>query len=231
LLPQATNRWSTVAAVEERRGHLDACRVLQELVGQLLDFRRHGGREEQRLPGERDELDDPLDVGNEAHVEHPVGFVDDQKFDAGHQQLAAFRVVEQAAGRGDQHVGAALKLAILFVKGNAADQQNDVETVVLAVFLEILVHLGRQFAGRLEDQRARHARPGAASFEHCQHRQDEGCGLSGSGLGDAQYVLAFQRGRDGLGLDHCCPTTKQTRCAVRPDSSGGRCRVARGKRS
>jgi hypothetical protein len=34
--------------------------------------------------------------------------------------------------------------------------------VVLAVFLEILVHLGGQFAGRLENERARHARPRAA---------------------------------------------------------------------
>jgi hypothetical protein len=111
LPPQATSRWVHGRRGGGRRSDLDACRVLQELVGQLLDFGRHGGREEQRLTGERDEFDDALDVGNEAHVEHPVGFIDDQQFDAGHQQLAAFGVIEQAAGRGDQHIGAALKLA------------------------------------------------------------------------------------------------------------------------
>jgi hypothetical protein len=43
-------------------------------------------------------------------------------------------MVEQAAGRGDQHIDAALKLAILFVKGNAADQQNDVQRWFLPYF-------------------------------------------------------------------------------------------------
>ena len=53
------------------------------------------------------ELEDALDVRNEAHVEHAVGFVDDHHLDAGEQQLAALEVIEQAAGRGDQHVDAA----------------------------------------------------------------------------------------------------------------------------
>ena len=53
------------------------------------------------------QLADALDVGDEAHVEHAVGLVDDQDLDAGQQQLAALEMVEQAAGRGDQHVDAA----------------------------------------------------------------------------------------------------------------------------
>ena len=32
-------------------------------------------------------LHDALDIGDEAHVEHAVGFVDDQELDAGQQQL------------------------------------------------------------------------------------------------------------------------------------------------
>ncbi len=48
--------------------------------------------------------------GNEAHVEHAVGFVDDEDFDAGEQQLAALEMVEQPAGRCDQNVDAALQL-------------------------------------------------------------------------------------------------------------------------
>jgi hypothetical protein len=86
-----------------------------------------------------------------------------------------------------------VKLAILVAEGNAADQQRDVELVVLAVLFEILLDLGREFAGRLEDQRARHARPGAALFEKRQHRQHEGCGLARAGLGNAQNIAALQR--------------------------------------
>ena len=40
--------------------------------------------------------------GNEAHVEHAVGFVDDENFNAGEQQLAAFGEIEQPARRRDQ---------------------------------------------------------------------------------------------------------------------------------
>ncbi|MGY3410177.1 hypothetical protein ACVWZV_006290 [Bradyrhizobium sp. GM5.1] len=87
--------------------YLDLLRIVQEGFGDAPDLRRHGRGEEQGLPRERDELADALDVGNEAHVQHAVGFVDDEQLDAGEQQAAALRVVEQAAGSGDQHVDAA----------------------------------------------------------------------------------------------------------------------------
>ncbi len=103
---------------------LDAHRVLEEGVDQARDLRRHGGREEQRLPARRQQLADALDVGDEAHVEHAVGFVDDQDLDAGQQDLAAPEVVEQAARRGDQHVDAAVELLELVVERDAADQQR-----------------------------------------------------------------------------------------------------------
>ena len=126
------------------------------------DFRRHGRREEQRLPGEGHELADALDVGDEAHVEHTVGLVDDEDLDAGEQQLAALEEVEQAARRRDQHVGAAHDLGFLVAEGDAADQQRDIELVVDAIFGEALLDLGREFAGGFENERARHAGPGAA---------------------------------------------------------------------
>ena len=85
-------------------------RIVQELLGDAPDLRRHGGGEEQRLAGERHELADALDVGNEAHVEHAVGFVDHQQLDAGEQEPSALEMVEQAAGRRDQHVDAAREL-------------------------------------------------------------------------------------------------------------------------
>ena len=141
---------------------LDLHRIVQELLGDALDFRRHGGGEEQRLAGERHQLADALDVRDEAHVEHAVGFVDDEQLDAGHQQPAALEMVEQAARRRDQHVDAAHQLGVLVVERNAADDEGDVELVVLAVLVEAFLDLRGELAGRLEDQRARHARPGAA---------------------------------------------------------------------
>ncbi len=67
-------------------GNFDLLGIVQEGFGDPSDFGRHGRGEEQRLPGERDQLADAFDVRDEAHVEHAVGFVDHQHFDAGEQQ-------------------------------------------------------------------------------------------------------------------------------------------------
>ncbi len=57
-------------------------RIVQESLGDAADFRRHRRGEEQGLAGEGDELADALDVGNEPHVQHAVGFVDHEQLDA-----------------------------------------------------------------------------------------------------------------------------------------------------
>ena len=54
-----------------------------------LDFRRYRRGEEQRLAVSQQLRQMRLDVGDEAHVEHAVGFVDHQKIEAGEQDLAA----------------------------------------------------------------------------------------------------------------------------------------------
>jgi hypothetical protein len=84
---------------------------------------------------------------------------------------------------------------------SSADQQRNVELVVLAVLLEILVHLRRELARRFEDQRARHAGAGAATFEQREHGQHERRGLAGAGLCDADNVPLLQDMRDSLRLD------------------------------
>src|SRR3546814_12309831 len=83
---------------------------LQELIGQAADLRRHGGREEQRLADLRQQADNALDVGHEAHVEHAVGLVDHQDLHVGEQDLAALEEVDESTRRGDQHVDAALQI-------------------------------------------------------------------------------------------------------------------------
>ena len=174
---------------------------MQELLGDAPDLRRHGGGEEQRLAGEGNELADALDVGNEAHVEHAVGLVDDEEFDASEQQPSALEMVEQAARRRDQHVDAARELDVLVVERDAADQERDVELVVDAVFGEALLDLRGEFARRLDDQRARHAGAGAALLQERQHGQRESRCLAGAGLGDAEHVAPGEHVRNSLVLD------------------------------
>ena len=108
------------------------------------------------------------------------------------KQPAALGVVEQPAGSCDQHVDAARQLGVLVAERDAADQERDVEFLAGAVFVELFLDLGGEFAGRLQDQGAGHSGPGAALFQHGEHRKDEGSGLAGAGLGDAENVSAGQ---------------------------------------
>ena len=115
--------------------------------------------------------------------------------------LAAPEQVHQPARRRDQDVDALFQRLDLIAHLHAADQECHAELVILAVFLEILGDLRREFAGRLEDQAARHARAAAALGQDVDHRQHEAGGLAGAGLGDADQVAHHQYGRDRRGLD------------------------------
>ncbi len=81
------------------RRHRDAGRIGQHRIGKPGDFLRHGGGKEQRLPFFAQHRNDALDVVNEAHVEHAVGFVENQDFDLVERHGALIDEVEQAAGR------------------------------------------------------------------------------------------------------------------------------------
>jgi hypothetical protein len=110
-------------------------------------------------------------------------------------------MVQQTAGRGDQHIGAAVQLLELFGERHAADQQRRGQLRILAVNLERIGDLRRQLARRLEDQRPRHARLGTTLAEDIDHRQGETGGLAGAGLRAAQHVAAHEDLRNRLFLD------------------------------
>jgi len=62
-------------------GDLDQRRRIQQVVGELLDFVGERRGEQQVLPLPRQQREDPLDVADEPHVEHPVGLVEDEDLD------------------------------------------------------------------------------------------------------------------------------------------------------
>ena len=61
--------------------HLDQRRRVQQAVGERLDLVGEGRREQQVLPLLRQQREHPLDVVDEAHVEHAVGLVEDEDLD------------------------------------------------------------------------------------------------------------------------------------------------------
>ena len=107
------------------RRHGDALRVCQHRVGQLGDLARHCGREEQGLPLLAQHRDNLPDVVDEAHVEHAVGFVEDEDFDLVERDRALVHEIEQTARRGDENFDAMREAADLPVDRHAADSQFD----------------------------------------------------------------------------------------------------------
>ena len=89
----------------------DKCPDLDRVVGigprKIGDRPVEGRREEHRLPHFGDAGDDPINLGPEAHVEHPVGLVEDQHTNVAERHGAAIDQVDQAARRGYQDLGAA----------------------------------------------------------------------------------------------------------------------------
>ena len=63
----------------------NANRIVQKGFGQTLDLRRHGRREKQGLPRERDQFTNPLNIGNEPHIKHTISLVDHENFNASQQ--------------------------------------------------------------------------------------------------------------------------------------------------
>jgi hypothetical protein len=80
------------------------------VVGEILDLVGERRREQQVLPFAGQQCEDPLDVADEAHVEHPVGLVQHQDLDPRKIEVALALMVEQAAWSRDQDVDAALQL-------------------------------------------------------------------------------------------------------------------------
>ncbi len=179
----------------------DLFRGHHEAVDQTTDFRRQSSREHEGLAALGQQADDFLNVRDEAHIHHPVTFVDDQQFDIGKQDTAPIKQVEQAARCCDQYVNAAIELLDLLVHGDTTDQQGLGQGQVFAIFVEVLGHLCRQFTGRGENERTWHPCPGTSGRQDFDHRQGERSGLAGTGLGTADDILSHQDRRDRFGLN------------------------------
>ncbi len=139
-----------------------------------------------------DQGGDPLDVGDEAHVEHAVSLVDDEDARVVEQKAAALEQVEQSARRGDEHIDAAGERFLLVGHALAADQKRVVQLQVAPVIHEVLGDLKCQFARGFQDQAARHAGAGAGSRQNVKQRERETCRFAGAGLGDPEHISAHQ---------------------------------------
>ena len=199
------------------RRHRDLRGVVHELVGELEDAEGQGGREQEGLPrlGRRQPAEDPPDVGDEPHVEHPVRLVENEHLDPGRRPRALLQVVDQPPGRPDQEVERALERLPLLDVVHAAEDERRAETREAAELPRVRIDLDDELPRGRDDQGARRRLAGSGrrvTEEPGEGRDQERRRLAGAGLGLAGHVLAAEgdgqrrfldgrRGREPGGLD------------------------------
>ena len=164
-----------------------------ELAGRALQR----GREEQGLAVGRGLGDDPADRRLEAHVEHPVGLVEDEDADAVERDDAAGEQVLEPAGGGDDDVGAA----------GGGDLRAEADAAVDGGDAQLPGAGDRARARRRSGWPARGSAPGpgrrapVAGLDQVDHRDAEGERLAGAGRRLDQQVVAGERVADDHLLD------------------------------
>ena len=121
---------------------------------------------------------------------------------------AALDVVDQPAGCRDEHVDAALELAILRRIRRAAEHADRAQPQVLSIARRLRRHLLRELARRRQHQHAGDAdtaplgrRPRALRGKPLQRGQDECRRLAGAGLRGRDDVASGEQHRNRLRLD------------------------------
>jgi hypothetical protein len=193
-------------ARHRRHLHLDG--VAQQRLGQVADFLGHRRREEHRLPPRRHHAGDRPDGLDEAHVEHPVGLVQDQHVHLGEAAVPLLDEVEEPPGRRHHHVDAVAQRLDLRVLPHASEDHRHAHLGVAAVGRQALADLHGELARGREDQRVRPAGRAARRSadlvrgdQPLDQGQRERRGLAGAGLGAAEHVATLERGRDRALLD------------------------------
>ena len=177
--------------------------IAQEFLRQFRNLLRHGGREENGLTLHRHHRHEFADRVNEAHVEHLIGFVEDEDFDAIDAKRFLPDEIEQTPRRGDKNVDAIGKRAHLVVDRDTAVNDGARQFHVAAIDADVLRNLACEFTRGAQDERTAGTARGFAAIliEALQDRQRERCRFAGSRLGDANQIMAFKQGRDRLLLD------------------------------
>jgi hypothetical protein len=175
---------------------------VEEAVGEAADVVRVGGREQEVLAARREQREDLADVADEAHVEHPVRLVEDEDLDRGQVDRPLADVVEQAARRRDDDLGAGPELRDLGADADAAVDRRRADRPVAAVGADALLDLDRELARRHDDEDAHPVAALAAvatgRVEGLDDRQDERGRLAGAGLRACEHVAAVEdRGNRG----------------------------------
>ena len=142
---------------------------------------------------------DTADVGQEAHVEHAIRFVEHQILKAAEPRVRRTEMVEQTAGRPDDDVDAAAKRVLLRPHADAAEYSGSSDGRVHREIVEVAEDLGRELAGRRQNERPRDA--AALVDQALEDGQQERGRLAASSHCRREKVASVERGRNRIGLN------------------------------
>ena len=184
------------------RIHLNPYRPNQDTSAQVLNRLGHGGRKKQGLALLWQGADDPLDIVDKAHIQHAVGFIEDEDFDTVQADNFLVHQIKQAPGCRHQNIDAAPNGIHLWLLTNTAKDHCMFEPAELAEFTEFFINLRRQFAGRRQHEYAYESLDGIGA-QRLNNGYDKGSGFAGAGLGATHDIPPIQDLRNGLGLYRC----------------------------
>ena len=143
-----------------------------------------------------------MDVPDKAHIEHPVGLVEDEDFDVPQVDGPAVHMVEESSWCGNNDVNASMKSSKLPIDVYTAvnGECSDMEETAITSYR--LFNLHRQFPRGRDDERADKFPFGRMLVaEAVQNWQDKGGGFARSGLSAADNVFACNSGGNRLRLN------------------------------
>jgi hypothetical protein len=179
-------------------------RGIQEVCRQEANFFREGGGEQQVLTTTGQDSQDLANIANEAHIEHPIGFIEDEALDSGKIDSPLPQVIQKSSGRCDNDVDTLTQPRNLRVDADTAINDGGAEWQVLPVTAHAVGDLGCQFPGGCEYQSTNPPPIDGTLLETLQHGQCECCRLAGARLGACEdvatgenqgYCLLLDRGR------------------------------------
>ncbi|OAV68629.1 hypothetical protein Barb4_02005 [Bacteroidales bacterium Barb4] len=181
--------------------HFHFHRFFENGLRQRAYFGRHGGGKHDDLTGGGDFLVNGEDVVEEAHVKHPVGFVQNEKGEAGEVGTSYLDVRQEPPRCGYHDVGTHFHAPLLLFPGNAVGAAIDGYSgdggEVIGKAFDLLVDLLRQLAGGSHDDGVDGIGGTDAPAQFVDDGEDVGGGFPRSRLGTCDNVSSLKDDRDG----------------------------------
>ncbi len=175
----------------------DRLRGAHEAVRQFANPRGHGRAEQRSLPFGRGHCKNLFDLFDESHVEHFVGFVEDDGFDFAQIQDAAFQQIVQTSRGANDNIYAALETVDLRAVGLPAIDGEDSRPQILAV----LDHRIGNLQGKLTGGRKHQGLRILLMFKVLKNGEGEGGGFACACLGLTDHVRAGEHERNHARLN------------------------------